>query len=408
MNDKHILIIGGGASGFFAAINCAIFYPTCSITVLEKSNKLLSKVRISGGGRCNVTNSCTDTAHLIKNYPRGEKELQNVFSRFSTSDIVTWFEERGIRLKTEPDGRMFPASNSSETIINCFLQEAEKHDIKIKTGIGISEISQNKDSSFTIKIIGGGEFICDKVIIASGGNVKPSAYDWIQKLGHTIATPVPSLFTFNIPDNNLNQLMGLSVPNIHLQIANTKIKTTGPLLITHWGISGPAVLKASAWGARMLHDVNYHFPVLINWLPEYSEDELLKHLNNHKEINTKKIIRNDCPLEIPKRLWEFLIQKSNINQETRWADLSKKQLITLVSLLCRDVYKVQGKTTFKEEFVTCGGVSLKEIDLKTMQSKIISGLFFAGEVIDVDGLTGGFNFQNAWSTAWIAAKNILS
>ena len=406
MNQKKIIIVGGGAAGFFAAINCAQRNKNYSVTILEKSSKLLSKVRVSGGGRCNVTHACFENQVLAKNYPRGEKELQNVFSRFSTTNTVKWFEERNVPLKTEDDGRMFPTTNTSETIVRCLVQEAEKAGVTIKLNVGVDDIIKNANNTFTLKANGGGSFECDALIIATGGNAKESGYEWLKKLGHTINKPVPSLFTFNVPNNSITQLMGISVPQAKIRIAGTKLETTGPLLITHWGFSGPAVLKTSAWGARILNNLDYNYTALISWLPKYTEEKLRIELNIQRADNASKLIINTPLFELPKRLWEHLVTKSNISETTRWADLSKKQLNVLTTILIADEYKVQGKTTYKDEFVTCGGIALKEIDLTTMQSKIIPHLFFAGEVIDVDGITGGFNFQNAWSTSWIAAQNV--
>ncbi len=406
MNPKKIIVIGGGAAGFFAAINCAQRHQNYSVTILEKSSKLLSKVRVSGGGRCNVTHACFENSLLTKNYPRGEKELQNVFSRFSTTDTIKWFEERGVQLKTETDGRMFPITNNSETIINCLVQEADKAGVHIKLNVSIEEIIKNDDKTFTLKANGGGTFECDALIIATGGSAKETTYDWLKKLGHTINKPVPSLFTFNVPNNHITELMGVTVPQAKVRIAGTKLETTGSLLITHWGFSGPAVLKTSAWGARILNELHYDYSILISWLPKHTEEKLRIELNIQRLEHPAKQIINTPLFELPKRLWEYLIKKANIAETTRWADLSKKQLNILTTILIADEYKVRGKTTYKDEFVTCGGVTLKEIDLTTMQSKLVPNLFFAGEVIDVDGITGGFNFQNAWSTAWIAACNI--
>ncbi len=407
MNSIHVIVVGGGAAGFFAAINCAQLNPDCTVTLLEKSTKLLSKVRISGGGRCNVTHACFDNTLLVQNYPRGEKELRNAFSRFSVADTIKWFEQRGIKLKTEEDGRIFPVTNTSETIVNCLLHEAEKSGIQLKLNVEIAEIIQNTDSTFTIKANGGGSFSCDRLILATGGNTKDTAYDWIRKLGHTIITPIPSLFTFNIPNNSITQLMGISVPDAKVRIAGTKLEREGPLLITHWGFSGPAILKASAWGARQLNDLKYNFTVLISWMPKYNEEKIRIEFASQREENPSKLIINSCPFELPKRLWEHFISKAAITEATRWADLTKKSANILSNTLVNDDYKVAGKTTFKEEFVTCGGVSLKEIDFTTMQSKLVPNLYFAGEVMDVDGITGGFNFQHAWSSGWIAAKNAI-
>ena len=406
MNSKQIIIIGGGAAGFFAAINCALLNKNTSVTVLEKSSKLLSKVRVSGGGRCNVTHACFDNNLLIKNYPRGEKELRNTFSRFTTSDTIKWFQERGVELKTETDGRMFPVSNNSETIINCLTKEAEKAGVKIKLNVDIEKIIKNENGTFTLDASGGGAFICDRLIIATGGNSKETAYEWLKKIGPTIVSPVPSLFTFNIPSNTITELMGVSVPYTKVRIASIKLETEGPLMITHWGMSGPAILKASAWGARKLSDLNYNFTILINWLPKYTTEKIQIEFANQRSDNPSKTIINNNPFDLPKRLWEYLVLKANITETLRWADLPKKNSNLLSHSIINDEYKVQGKTTFKEEFVTCVGINLKEIDFATMKSKIVTHLYVAGEVIDVDGITGGFNFQNAWSTAWIAANKI--
>jgi predicted Rossmann fold flavoprotein len=405
MENLKVVVIGGGAAGFFAAINCAAATREAEVILLEKTNKLLSKVRVSGGGRCNVTHACFDNNLLVKQYPRGEKELRNVFSRFSTSDTIKWFEERGVKLKTEEDGRMFPVTDSSETIIRCLNHEAEKAGIRIETSTEVESIIKEAEG-FRIIIKGGGEFSCNKVIVASGGNQKPEAYSFLKNSSHSLQKPVPSLFTFNIPDDPITTLMGVSVPMARVRIAGTRLETEGPLLITHWGMSGPAVLKASAWGARVLNDLQYRFQVLISWLPKLNEEKLRIILQECKEDQPSKTLLASCPVELPKRLWSHLLTRAGIADDLRWADLPKKSMNVLIAKMISDEYTVSGKTTFKEEFVTCGGVNLKEIDLATMQSKLWKGLFFAGEVMDVDGVTGGFNFQNAWSSGWIAANNI--
>ncbi|HWY37108.1 MAG TPA: NAD(P)/FAD-dependent oxidoreductase [Bacteroidia bacterium] len=399
-----VVVIGGGAAGFFSAINAAELNPKASVTILEKSNRLLQKVLVSGGGRCNVTHACFDNGLLVKSYPRGEKELRSAFSKFSTTDTVNWFKQKGVVLKTEDDGRMFPVTNSSETIAHCLLDAAKETGVEIKLQATIKEIIP-AENGFILKT-DKEDLLCDKLIVATGGNPKNESYNWLRKLGHTIIPPVPSLFTFNIPNDNITRLMGLSVPAAKIRVANTTLQTTGPLLITHWGLSGPAVLKASAWGARLLNEMNYDFIALVSWINGVNEDELRQELLFQKENLAPKLIANACPLDLPRRLWEFFIDKAGIKENPRWADVSKKQINLLVSVLLNDTYKVNGKTTFKEEFVTCGGVSLKEIDLATMQSKIVPNLFFAGEVLDIDGITGGFNFQSAWTTGWIAAQAI--
>lgn len=402
-NSKHILIIGGGASGFFAAINSAINFPETKITILEKSTKLLSKVKVSGGGRCNVTHACFENQELIKNYPRGQKELQQVFSQFTTSDTVTWFAQRGIKLKTEPDGRMFPESNSSESIINCFLEEAKKHNIDIHLSeevIGLKSI-ENKISVSTTK----NTFIANAVICGIGGHHQLNNYAFLKKVGHTIDELIPSLFTLNLPQSNIKELMGLSVKNGTVKVNGTKHQYTGPVLITHWGLSGPAVLKLSAFAAQEFFKLNYHAGISVNWTNNLNEEYIKEILSVN--INSKVLVVNSSMFDIPKRLWEFLVLKSDIQPSKSWNELSKKQINKLAQTLSNDSYNMQGKTTFKEEFVTSGGINLKEINFKTMESKLLPHLFICGEVLNIDGITGGFNFQNAWSTAWIAAKNVF-
>lgn len=402
----RVVVIGGGAAGFFAAVNVAEINPDAEVIILEKSNKLLAKVLVSGGGRCNVTHACFDNGLLVKNYPRGEKELRGAFNRFTTEDTIAWFKQHGVILKTEDDGRMFPVTDNSETIANCLLQAAHNLNIKIKTGVAVKEINIQTDKTFSLKTDTDYNPQCDKLIIASGGNPKNENYNWLSRVGHSIVTPVPSLFTFNIPNNEITKLMGISVPHAKIKVANTKLETEGPLLITHWGLSGPAILKASAWGARILHDLNYDFTALVNWLPAYKEEGLRETLIEYKNNNPSKNVGGNSPIDIPKRLWEFFLHKATIIETNRWADINKKQINTLVNILLNDAYQVKGKTTFKEEFVTCGGINLKEVDFSTMQSKLIPNLYFAGEVLDIDGVTGGFNFQNAWTTGWIAANGV--
>jgi predicted Rossmann fold flavoprotein len=407
MVTVDVIIIGGGAAGFFAAINSAQLNNGCTVLLLEKSSKLLSKVRISGGGRCNITHACFDNDALVKSYPRGEKELKNVFSRFTTTDTIQWFQKRGVQLKTEPDGRMFPESNSSETVIDCLLQEAKSSGVQLKLNTDIEEISKNEQQEFILKALNGDLFRCKKLIIATGGNPKEQAYNWLKKTGHTIIKPVPSLFTFNVPDDPITQLMGIAIPVARIKIKTAKLEVEGPLLITHWGFSGPAVLKTSAVGARILHELNYQFTVAISWLPKYTEEKIRIEFSNQREEHAAKMVINNCPVELPKRLWEHFLLRSGIDKSMRWADLNKKNITDLVNCLLNNEYAVKGKTTFKEEFVTAGGVKLKEINFSTMESKIMPDLYFAGEVMDVDGITGGFNFQNAWSSGWIAANNLF-
>lgn len=403
---KHIAIIGGGAAGFFAAVNCAEMYPEHSITIFEKGNKLLSKVRVSGGGRCNVTHACFDINLLAKNYPRGEKQLKSVFSRFMTNDTINWFSERGVELKTEADGRMFPVTDSSQTIIDCLMREADKHRVKIEMNADVLRLEKKETGKIELTFRNDERRLFDAVLIASGGSANATGFDWLKNLGHEIIPPVPSLFTFNMPKNPITQLMGVAVDHARIKILQTSLSNEGPLLITHWGMSGPAILKLSAQAARALAEMKYNFKIQICWLKEMKEDELRSELQQFKKVFTVKMISNTNEFGLPKRLWFFLLNKSGIEENTQWAQLSKEQLNKLLNNLLYDEYAVSGKTTFKEEFVTCGGVSLNDVDFKTMESKRMKGLYFAGEVLDVDAVTGGFNFQAAWSTGWVAAGSM--
>jgi len=397
---KQLIVIGGGAAGFFAAINAAIHFPQASVQVFEKSGKLLSKVRISGGGRCNVTHHCFDNAELVKHYPRGEKELRQVFARFSVQDTIDWFAKRGVELKTEADGRMFPVSNSSETIIECLLREADRYKVQVRQQVEVLSIHQN-DTGLVVTT-NTGTYTADAVICAAGGHAQGKHYQFIKDTGHAVAAPIPSLFTLNLPGDPVRELMGLSVKQATVRVQGTKHQYTGPVLITHWGLSGPAVLKLSAFAAADFFNLNYHAPVMLNWTGQYNEDEVRQELLD--QLSSKALVMNTALYGLPRRLWEFLVHKAGIPAQKTWAECGKKDLNKLAQLLTADVYQMQGKTTFKEEFVTCGGVSLKEIDFKTMQSRVLPGLYFCGEVLNIDGITGGFNFQNAWSTAWIASQ----
>ncbi|MES2132873.1 MAG: NAD(P)/FAD-dependent oxidoreductase [Bacteroidota bacterium] len=406
--SKHIVIIGGGASGFFAAINTAINFPGAQITLLEKTNKLLSKVRVSGGGRCNVTHHCFENNELIKNYPRGEKELRQVFSQFTVTDTIDWFAKRGVKLKTEPDGRMFPESNSSETIIHCFLTEAQKYNIDIRLSeevLEIKTIDNGHADAITIKTTKQ-TYTADAVICSIGGHHQLKNYEFVKQCGHHIDELIPSLFTLNLPQSNIKELMGLSVKNGTVKVNGTKHQYTGPVLITHWGLSGPAVLKLSAFAAYDFFKLNYHAGISVNWTGIFSEDDLKYELE--MQLSSKALMVNTPLFDIPKRLWEYLLLRADVPLNKPWIELGKKQLHKLMQVLMHDAYNMQGKTTFKEEFVTAGGINLKEVNFKTMESKLFSGLFFCGEVLNIDGITGGFNFQNAWSTAWIASKLAMS
>ena len=406
-NKKRLIVIGGGAAGFFCAVNAARLHPSLEVTVLEKTSKLLSKVKVSGGGRCNVTHSCFNIPDMVRHYPRGGNFLKKAFHQFFTTDTIQWYSERGVQLKTEEDGRMFPVTNSSQTIVDCLLREANKYGIDIRMMSEVKSLKYEKDL-FTLELADQRQLTADFVCIASGGYAKLAQFGWLQQLGHTIAEPVPSLFTFNMPGNAITQLMGVSVPDAQVKITGSNLSSKGPLLITHWGMSGPAVLRLSAWGARQLATGNYQFTIVVNWLPEYNENTLREYLQQLRfELATQKIV-NRNPFNLPQRLWQYLIEQSGIQEEKRWADVSAKEQNKLITNCCAQEFKVQGKTTFKEEFVTAGGVQLGEVDANTMQSKIVPHLYFAGEILDVDGITGGFNFQNAWTSGFIAAKAIAT
>ena len=397
-----IAVIGGGAAGFFAAISAKTHHPDAEVHLIEKSSKLLSKVLISGGGRCNVTHACFNNTQLSKYYPRGERFLKKAFEQFNVEDTVNWYKAQGVDLKIEDDGRMFPISNDSRSIANALLDQAKILGVIILLNSHVKHISKSTDA-FHLNI-GDEKFNCDKVIIASGGSPKKSGLSWLEELGHDVVSPVPSLFTFNMPKESITHLMGVSVPKAKLRIRNTKLETSAPLLITHWGMSGPAVLKLSAFGAIDLAALDYTFSVQVNWLDTMNESNLRIEVDNQGLDKEQKKIANRNPFALPSRLWEFLLRKSQISLDKRWIDLSKKELNRLVNTLTNDDYKVDGKTTFKEEFVTAGGVDLNNIEVTSMQSKKLPGVYFCGEVMDIDGVTGGFNFQAAWTTGWIAGK----
>ena len=402
LNSKYdIIIIGGGAAGFFTAINIVEMNPKLKVAILERGKNVLEKVRISGGGRCNVTHACFVPNDLVKFYPRGEKELKGPFHQFCSGDTIEWFEKHGVELKIEEDGRMFPVSNSSQTIIDCFLKAAQKLKIDVLIGHSVQELYQGENYW---KISTNHEvFSCQKVVMATGSN--PKMWELLQNLGHSIIEPVPSLFTFNIKDVRIKDLMGLSTV-ASVKVKKSKLQASGPLLITHWGMSGPGILRLSAWGARELADKKYQFAIQVNWLNETDFEEAIDLLKTIKEENSKKLVSKYAHFELPKRLWENLVKASGITEETKWADVNKKQLNTLAEQLTNAEFQVNGKSTFKEEFVTAGGIDLKEVNFKTMESKVLPNLFFAGEILNIDAITGGFNFQNAWTGGFIVAENI--
>jgi len=400
-----IIIVGGGAGGFFTAINIAEKNPKLKIAILERGKEVLTKVRISGGGRCNVTHACFEPNELVKFYPRGEKELRGPFHQFCSGDTIEWFEKHGVELKIEEDGRMFPVSNSSQTIIDCFTTATKKLGIQVLIGQSVQSIykSETSDGNFWKIETQNEQYICEKLVLATGSN--PKMWEMIQDFGHTIVSPVPSLFTFNIKDSRIKELPGVSA-QVSVKVKDTKLTSTGPLLVTHWGMSGPAILKLSAWGARTLFEKNYQFTIFVNWLNDVDKEDAEVILKELKQEHSKKTVSKKSPFEFPNRLWESLVLASGISEETKWADLSKNQLQNLSNQLTNGQFQVNGKSTFKEEFVTAGGIDLKEINFKTMESKIHQNLYFAGEIVNIDAITGGFNFQNAWTSGFIVANAI--
>jgi predicted Rossmann fold flavoprotein len=401
-NGLNVAVIGGGAAGHFAALSAKAHHRAARVTIIEKSDKVLAKVRISGGGRCNVTNATFTASGLSKNYPRGGKPLKKAFARFQATDTVAWFAERGVELKTEPDGRMFPTTDSSATIIDCLSGEAQKAGIALRLSTPVRELAPSPDGGW---LVNGDRF--DKVIVAAGGSPKAAGFAWLEQLGHEIVPPVPSLFTFNMPDEPaIRALMGVVVPDAQVRIQGTRLTEQGPVLVTHWGLSGPAILRLSAWGARTLAEKSYNFAAQINWSPTLSPNQPAAEAlldEAWPEIRRKKIA-NACPWSLPRKFWAYLLERAGVDGERPWMDLGKKQRNKLIDTVLNDVYEVRGKTTFKEEFVTCGGVALSEVDFKTMESRRAPGLYFAGEVLNVDGITGGFNFQAAWTTGFIAGQ----
>ncbi len=408
--SKHLIVIGGGAAGFFCAINAARMNPALKVTLLEKSNKLLSKVKVSGGGRCNVTHACFDIIEMSKRYPRGQNFVKKTFHQFFTTDTIHWFKERGVELKTETDGRMFPVSNSSQTIIDCLLKEAGKFGVNVLLNKEVKRINIVPIAIGTIiniQFSNGETMLADYVCVASGGFPKSSQFDWLKELGHTIEEPVPSLFTFNMPHHPITKLMGVSVENATIKIPGAKLEESGPLLITHWGLSGPAVLKLSARGARELAKRNWEFEIRVNWVSPNNDLILRDIFFQQRTKNAAQKITSKNNFGLPNRLWEFLAGQAGVTPEMRWADLPTAIQNKFIKNLCAFEVAIKGKTTFKEEFVTAGGIKLNEVDANTMMSKKVPNLFFAGEVLDVDGITGGYNFQHAWTSGWVAAKAVV-
>jgi predicted Rossmann fold flavoprotein len=400
VQSLQVVVVGGGAAGFWAAIACAEAHPQAHVTLLE-AHQPLAKVKISGGGRCNVTHACFEPAALVQQYPRGGKALRGAFTRFQPKDTVAWFARHGVQLKTESDGRMFPVTDDSETVVNCLMQAARQAGVEIYTASHVQQLERT-ERGFDVLLKSGQHLSAHRLLLATGSS--PQGYELARGLGHSVEPPVPSLFTFNIPDLNLRELAGVAIERAEVRLLLPKLEQLGAVLVTHWGLSGPAVLKLSAWGARVLHEQRYRAQIQINWLPTGCLDATRQILLETKLQQPKKTIAGFCPVELPRRFWQYLIGRAEIDPERRWAELSKPQIQSLLGELHQGQYQIQGKSIFKDEFVTCGGVRLQEVDFKTMQSRLCPGLFFAGEVLDIDGVTGGFNFQSAWTTGWLAGQ----
>lgn len=399
---RRVIVVGGGAAGFFAAITCKEANPGAQVTILESAPAPLAKVRISGGGRCNVTHDQPDPALLVRHYPRGARALRGPFTKFGPRHTVEWFESRGVTLKTEADGRMFPVTDDSATVIDCLVGAARSAGVELRLRAPVVGVEAADDGAagFLVKLGDGTVLSADRVLIATGG--APAGFRWAEALGHAVEPHVPSLFTFNVRDPRLEGLAGVSVPHARVRVEGAKAAHEGPLLVTHWGLSGPAVLRASAWDARLLHDRGYEVVVTVDWRPDLSEEQVRQALARAKEEDARKTVLASGPFDLPQRLWRALAAAAGAPEALRWADASKALLAALAGEVHAGRYRVSGKGVFKEEFVTCGGVRLKEVDFSTMQSRVQPGLFFAGEVLDIDGITGGFNFQSAWTTGWLA------
>ncbi|MCP4441455.1 MAG: NAD(P)/FAD-dependent oxidoreductase [Aureispira sp.] len=409
MKEQKVIIVGGGAAGFFAAIRCKQLNPNLDVHILERGKQVLQKVKVSGGGRCNVTHACYIPKDLVKFYPRGQKELLGPFHRFCSGDMLNWLDQQGVETKVEDDGRIFPASNSSQTIIDCFWKNVKQLGIQVHTGQQVAAIRapSGEQAQYQVITAAGKKWLADKLLMATGSN--PRIWKLLGGLGHAIIEPVPSLFTFNIKDSRIQNLAGLSVPNAKIQVVGRKkLVAQGPLLITHWGMSGPGILRLSAWGARTLNEANYEFKVLVNWNASLTFDKAQAELRNFKQLNPKQQIAKHRKFDLPNRLWQSLVAACNIPDNLIWAEMNKKQLNALAIQLTQATFEVKGKSTFKEEFVTAGGVKLKEIDFTRFESKLHPNLFMAGEVLNIDAITGGFNFQAAWTGAYLAAEAIAS
>ena len=406
MSPRDVVVAGGGAAGFFAAIVCAEALPGAKITVFEKGSHFLSKVRISGGGRCNVTHACFDGRELSTYYPRGGAELLGPFTVFQPRDTIAWFEPRGVKLKTEADGRMFPVSNSSQTVIECLIRAAQKAGVELVASRGVESVVRRVAGGFTLALNDGESIECERLMLATGGCRAAAGGRLAMSLGHTLEPPVPSLFTFHIAAPWLRELAGISVESVEVSLPDLSLRERGAVLITHAGLSGPAILRLSAWGARALHEVNYHFPLRVNWLPHLASDAIAGQLESRRAAQPARLVVNTPIAPLPARLWEGLVLGAGIPRETRWSELSRSARHHLVEKLIGAELEAVGRSLNQEEFVTCGGVRLREVNFKTMESRLCPGLYFGGELLDLDGLTGGFNFQAAWTTGWIAGRSM--
>ena len=404
MHQRHIAVVGGGAAGFFGAIAAAEADPAARVTLYEATSHLLAKVKISGGGRCNVTHACFEPRDLARRYPRGGRELTGAFSRFQPRDTIAWFEARGVALKTEEDGRMFPVTDDSQTIVDCLLGAARKAGVVIRTQCGVKSAARATAGGFELALTSGETVTVDRLLLATGGNRSNAGLEIARALGHTIEPPVPSLFTFHVDDPRLKDLAGVSVEDAATAVAGTPLRERGPLLVTHWGLSGPAVLKLSAWGARLLAERDYRFTLRVNWAPRFNAETARAELERARAAEPRKQVTTFCPLGVPLRLWERLVVAAGLAPTVPWTGVGNAALRALAAQVTDAEFAVSGKSLFKDEFVTCGGVRLGEVDFKTMESRLVPGLHFAGEVLDVDGITGGFNFQAAWTTGWHAGR----
>jgi len=402
---QKIAIIGAGAAGCFAAANIP-YSPDREVVVFEKTGKALQKVKASGGGRCNTTHALFDVPELVTRYPRGKQLLKKTLYRFTPQDTIDWFGKRGVRLKVEADGRMFPITDDSQTIIDCIWQQMMNNRVKVMYHKAVDKLEQT-DGKWHLNFADGSVYVADKLLIACGGFAKAEQYKWLTDLGHSFMPPVPSLFTFNMPKHPITQLMGVAVQGVTLKVSGAKIVEHGPLLITHWGFSGPVVLRISAWAARELNERNYDFNIIVNWLGETNEAELKETIAELRKDQGKQFVHHKNPFDLPKRFWEYQLEQCGVGEDIRWGELPAAAQNKLIEKLIRDTYSIKGKTTFKEEFVTCGGIKTAEIDPQTMESRVALGIYFAGEILDVDGITGGFNFQHAWSSGYIAAESMV-